>query len=202
MPDWDREQDEFAYAADLVKYLCAFNKEGKHPDPRGFGIGVAGFPEGHPAEPQRVRELEYLKEKVDAGAHYICTQFFFDNHDFHDYRARCERLGIEAPILAGVMPITSKQMFERLPDFALGARYPIDLLRKIDACGDDDQAIFEVGIEWATEQCRDLLDHGVRGLHFYCLNKWEACKRVFDNLNITDIAGRRGDANPSLQTSK
>ena len=201
-PDHDRTQDAFRYAGDLVRFIREFNEAGRHPDPRGFGIGVAGFPEGHPAEPQRVRELDHLKQKVDAGAHYICTQFFFDNRDFHDYRARCERIGVEAPIVAGIMPITSQQMFERLPDFALGARYPIDLLHKIDACNGDNDAIFEIGVEWATEQCRDLLDHDVRGLHFYCLNKWEACKRVFDNLNITEVAGRRGDANPSLQTSK
>lgn len=202
MPDWDRNDDDFGYAADLVRFIHEFNGTDKHPDPRGFGIGVAGFPEGHPAEPQRVRELEHLKQKCEAGAHYICTQFFFDNRDFHDFRARCEHIGIKTPIVAGIMPITSRQMFEKLPEFALGARYPIELLEKIDACGDDDEAIFKVGVEWATEQCRDLLDNNVRGLHFYCLNKWEACKQVFDNLDITKVAGRRGDANPSLQTSK
>lgn len=202
MPDWDRANDDFAYAADLVRYLVQFNESGQHPEPRGFGIGVAGFPEGHPAEPQRVRELEYLKEKVDAGAHYICTQFFFENCDFHDYRARCERIGVKLPILAGIMPITSRQMFEKLPDFALGARYPIDLLKRIDACGEDDEAIFKVGVEWATEQCQDLLDNGVRGLHMYALNRWEACKQIFDNLEITRVAGNRTDADRSLQASK
>lgn len=202
-PDWDRANDDFAFAADLVRYLVKFNERHQHPDPRGFGIGVAGFPEGHPAEPQRVRELEYLKEKVEAGAHYICTQFFFANRDFHDYRARCERIGINVPIIAGIMPITSRQMFEKLPDFALGARYPIDLLKRIDACGDDENAIFKVGVEWATDQCRDLLDHGVRGLHMYVLNRSEACKQIFDNLDITRYAGNRTDADHrSLQASQ
>ena len=201
MPDWDRSQDDFAYAEDLVKYIREFNGEGKHPDSRGFGIGVAGFPEGHPAEPQRVRELDYLKQKVDAGSDYICTQFYFDNRDFFDFKARCERIGIDVPIVAGIMPITSKQMFEKLPDFALGARYPIELLRKIDACKDDDE-VMKVGVEWCTAQCRELLDNGVRGLHFYALNKWEACKQVFDNLDIAKVAGKREGAGGSLQASK
>jgi len=148
-----------------------------------------------------VKELDFLKQKVDAGADYICTQFFFDNRDFHDYRARCDRIGVEAPIVAGVMPITSRGMFEKLPEFALGARYPIELLERIDACGDNDEEIAKVGVDWCTEQCRDLLDSGVRGLHFYALNKWEATKQVFDNLDITKVAGnRKGEG--SLQTSK
>ena len=78
------------------------------PDPRGFGIGVAGFPEGHPGTPNRLKEMDYLKRKVDAGADYICTQLFFNNADFYDFRERCELAGIRVPILAGIMPITSQ----------------------------------------------------------------------------------------------
>ncbi|MDX1682588.1 MAG: methylenetetrahydrofolate reductase, partial [Phycisphaeraceae bacterium] len=106
-PDHDRSEDDFAYAADLVRYLVKFNESGAHPNGRGFGIGVAGFPEGHPDTPQRVKELEYLKAKCDAGADYICTQFFFDNHDFYEFRGRCELIGNRTPIIAGIMPITS-----------------------------------------------------------------------------------------------
>ena len=80
---------------------------GTRPDRQGFGIGVAGFPEGHPGTPNRLKELEFLKRKVDAGADYICTQLFFNNADFYDFRERCDLAGIRVPILAGIMPITS-----------------------------------------------------------------------------------------------
>ena len=106
-PDYDWSDCDFRQAADLVRFIRKFNESGVHPDPRGFGIGVAGFPEGHPATPNRVDELDHLKAKVDAGADYICTQLFFDNHDFLDFRDRCELAGIRVPILAGVMPVTS-----------------------------------------------------------------------------------------------
>ena len=87
-------------------YESSMNRE-HHSDRRGFGIGVAGFPEGHPATPNRLLEMDYLKQKVDAGADYIVTQLFFDNRDFLDFRDRCELAGINVPIVAGIMPITS-----------------------------------------------------------------------------------------------
>jgi methylenetetrahydrofolate reductase (NADPH) len=87
--DYDRSADTFQHAVDLVHFVRRFNESRSHPDPKGFGIGVAGFPEGHPATPNRLVEMDYLKAKVDAGADYICTQLFFDNHDFDDFRERC-----------------------------------------------------------------------------------------------------------------
>jgi len=100
-PDYDRSGDAFLYAADLVHFI---KDHPRTPDPRGFGVGVAGFPEGHPECPNRLKEMEYLKRKVDAGADYICTQLFFDNGDFYDFRDRCELSGINVPIIAGIMP--------------------------------------------------------------------------------------------------
>ena len=129
-PNYDRSGDDFKFAADLVAFIKKFNESGRHPDPRGFGIGVAGFPEGHPATPNRMLEMEYLKAKVDAGADYICTQLFFDNHDFLDYRERCEIEGIHIPILAGIMPVTSTKGMKRMAELAEGARYPAKLLRE------------------------------------------------------------------------
>src|SRR5213075_3184245 len=100
--------------ADLVRFIRKFNDRtspssggGGHPDPRGFGLGIAGLPEGHPATPHRTLEMDHLKAKVDAGADYIVTQLFFDNRDFYDFRERCELAHIHVPIIAGLMPITS-----------------------------------------------------------------------------------------------
>ena len=182
---YDRADDAFQYAAELVKFVAEFPDP---PDARGFGIGVAGFPEGHPSTPNRLHELDHLKRKVDAGAHYICTQLFFDNRDFYDFRERCELSGIDVPILAGIMPITSRTGMERMAELALGARFPARLVRSVERCGpeyDPDQ-VARVGIHWATEQCRDLLDHGVRGIHFYTLNKSDATRRIFENLGQRD----------------
>ena len=160
------------------------------PDPRGFGIGVAGFPEGHPSTPNRLREIDNLKMKVDAGADYICTQLFFDNRDFYDFRERCELAGITVPIVAGIMPITSKAGMTRMAELALGARIPAALLRAVGRCADD-RAVAHVGIHWATEQCRDLLDHGVRGIHFYTLNRSDATRQIYENLGVKDSVALR-----------
>jgi len=179
--DWDRSKDAFRYAAGLVGHIAKFRG---HPDRRGFGVGVAGFPEGHPATPNRLDELDHLKAKVDAGAHYICTQLFFDNRDFYDFRDRCELAGIRVPILAGIMPITSEKGMRRMAELAAGSRFPAPLLRSLQRCGGVAEAVKRVGIHWATEQCRDLLDHHVRGIHFYTLNQSDATRQIYLNLGI------------------
>lgn len=188
---YDRKNDAFQHAADLVRFIRRFNEGGGHPDPRGFGIGVAGFPEGHPTTPNRVLEMEYLKAKCDAGADYICTQLFFDNHDFFDFRDRCQLAGIHIPIIAGIMPITSAGGMRRMAELAAGARYPAKLLRAIQLCGDDEEAVRRVGVHYATEQCRDLLENGVDGIHFYTLNKSQATREIYAILGIRDSAAVR-----------
>jgi methylenetetrahydrofolate reductase (NADPH) len=184
MVDYDRSKDAFRYACDLVAFIRSRERV---PDPRGFGIGVAGFPEGHPTTPNRLLEMEYLKRKVDAGADYICTQLFFDNRDFYDFRERCDLAGIKVPIIAGIMPITSKAGMVRMAELALGARIPAGLLRAVGRCQNDEQ-VARVGVHWATEQCRDLLHNNVRGIHFYTLNKSDATRRIYENLGIADSA--------------
>ncbi|HEU5305400.1 MAG TPA: methylenetetrahydrofolate reductase [NAD(P)H] [Gemmatimonadales bacterium] len=183
-PNWDRSMDAFRYAADLVGYIRKFNDRGFHRDRRGFGIGVAAFPEGHPSTPNRLQEIDYLKRKVDAGADYVITQLFFDNHDFYDFRDRCELAGIKVPILAGLMPITSERSMYRMAELAAGAHFPAGLLRALQRCGGDPESVRRVGIHWATEQCRDLLDHQVRGLHFYTLNQSDATREIYLNLGL------------------
>jgi methylenetetrahydrofolate reductase (NADPH) len=189
---YDRSKDAFQHAGDLVAFIKRFNETGgaggRHPDKRGFGIGVAGFPEGHPATPNRVQEMEYLKRKVDAGADYIVTQLFFENRDFYDFRERCELAGIHVPIIAGLMPITSLGTYKRIPELALGARYPARLQRAMLRAGGDAEAVKNVGLHWATEQARDLLDHQVRGIHFYTLNHSQATREIYRALGVKDSA--------------
>ncbi len=187
-PNYDRSCDAFRYADGLVAFI---KQRQNAADPRGFGIGVAGFPEGHPGTPNRLVEMDYFQRKVDAGADYICTQLFFRNEDFYDFRERCELAGIHVPIIAGIMPITSKPGLVRMAELALGARFPARLLRAIDRCGDDSDAVTKVGIHWATEQCRDLLDNNVRGIHFYTLNRSDATRRIYENLGVKDSQGLR-----------
>jgi methylenetetrahydrofolate reductase (NADPH) len=186
--DYDWSDAAFRQAADLVEFIRKFNASGRHPDPRGFGIGVAGFPEGHPTTPNRLAELEHLKAKVDAGADYICTQLFFDNHDFFDFRERCRHIGIEVPIIAGVMPVTSLKGMRRMAELAAGARFPAKLLRALDRAGNDEAAVERVGIHYAAQQCSELLDQGVDGIHFYTLNKSAATREIYASLGLSPKA--------------
>jgi methylenetetrahydrofolate reductase (NADPH) len=187
-PSYDRAQDAFRYADGLVSLIKDWPAP---PDSRGFGIGVAGFPEGHPGTPNRLKDLDNLKRKVDAGADYICTQLFFSNHVFYDFRERCEWAGIHVPIIAGIMPITSKAGMIRMAELALNTNFPARLLRAVDRCGDDPEAVNHVGVHWATEQCRDLLDNQVRGIHFYTLNRSDATRRIYMNLGVKDSLALR-----------
>ena len=186
-PNYDRSNDAFCYAEGLVRFVRSRTNA---PDPRGFGIGVAGFPEGHPGTPNRLKEMEFLKRKVDAGADYICTQLFFENRDFFDFRERCELAGIQVPIVAGIMPVISKANLVTMAGLALGARIPAALLRSLGRCADD-AAVAKVGIHWATEQCRTLLDNGVRGIHFYTLNRSDATRQIYENLGVKDSVALR-----------
>ena len=182
MLDYDRSGDAFRYADGLVQFIRSRTNPS---DPRGFGIGVAGFPEGHPGTPNRLSEMDHFKKKIDAGADYICTQLFFRNDDFYDFRERCDHAGIQVPIVAGIMPIASKAGMVRMAELSLGARFPAGLLRGVDRCCDD-RAVSNFGVHWATEQCRDLLENHVRGIHFYTLNSSDATRRIYENLGVKD----------------
>lgn len=175
---------DFPHAADLVRFIRKFSKVHGY----DFGIGVAAFPEGHPRTPNRVLEMDYLKEKVDAGADYICTQLFFDNHDFYDLRDRCLLAGIEIPILAGIMPITSLAGLNRMAELAAGARFPARLLKALARAKGDESVARRIGIHYASAQCSDLLDHQVKGIHLYTLNQSAAVLEIFKNLGISKIS--------------
>lgn len=148
-----------------------------------MGIGVAGFPEGHPQTPNRLQEIDYLKAKVDAGADYIVTQMFFDNRDFYDFCERCELAGIKVPIIAGIMPIMTRSGMIRMAELSAGSRFPARLQKAI-ARAEDDASVEKVGVHWATEQVRDLVDNDIRGIHFYTLNKAEATRHIYETLSV------------------
>lgn len=177
--DWSKATKDFYHATDLVSFI-----KKHHPQ---MCVGVAGFPEGHPETPNRLKEIDFMKAKVDAGADYIVSQLFFDNRDFYDYRERCELAGIQVPILAGIMPITTRQGMIRMAELAAGARLPARLLRSVYRTDSDDY-LEKVGIHWATEQVRDLIDNGVRGIHFYTLNNSRATLKIYENLGVKDSA--------------
>ncbi len=167
----------FDHASDLVAFIK------KHFP--SMGIGVAGYPEGRPDAPNRLKEIEYLKIKVDAGADYICSQLFFDNHSFYDFCERCQLAGINVPILAGIMPITSIKGMQRMADLSPGTNFPAPLLKALSRAKDD-KHVENVGIHWASEQVRDLIDNKTKGIHFYTLNKSNATLRIYDALGVTN----------------
>ena len=181
---YDKSRESFQHAIDLVKFIRRFNESGAHPERRGFGIGVAGFPEGHPATPNRLVEMDNFKAKVDAGADYVVTQLFFDNRDFFDFRERCALSQIHVPIIAGIMPITSITGCKRMAELAGGTRFPATLLRALQHCQNNPEMVRRVGIQYALEQCHDLLDNDVAGIHFYTLNRSDATRIIFDSLGI------------------
>ncbi len=182
----DFGQDRFSNAGELVRFIKDIGDEHARSNRSfpGFGIGVAGFPEGHPGTPNRLTEMDYLKAKIDAGADYIITQMFFDNRDLYDFRDRCEMAGIRVPIIAGVMPIQSIPGMKRMSELALGMRFPAPLLRMVRRTDGSGEAIRRVGVHWATEQCRDLLDHRVSGIHFYTLNTSDATLEIYKTLGV------------------
>lgn len=167
--------DGFDHASDLVAYIK------KHFP--GMCIGVAGFPEGHPGTPNRLKEIDYLKEKVDAGADYIVSQLFFDNEDFYDYCERCELAGIHVPNIAGIMPVSTKSGLLRTAELAGGARIPARLLKAVFRA-EDDEYVKKVGIHWATEQIRDLVHNKVRGIQFFTLNSSQATLDIYNSLGV------------------
>jgi len=169
---------DFKYAVDLVKFIK------KHfPN---ICIGVAGFPEGHHETPNVLKEMDYLKEKVDAGADYICTQLFYDNRYFYDFKERCLLSDINVPVIAGIMPVFSLKNMERIAELALGTIFPAKLLRTLKRAGSDSYNIENAGIHWVAEQVRDLLDTNTKGIHFYTLNKWDKIQRICTTLGIKD----------------
>lgn len=149
-----------------------------------FCIGVAGFPEGHVAcKAGKHVDWSYLKKKIEAGADFVVTQLFFDNADYYEFRDHLEKQGVKVPMVPGIVPILSGSQIKRFTALC-GARIPKALMARLDELGDNDAAVAEFGIEYATRQCEDLLRQGAPGIHFYTLNKANSTTRVLQNLGL------------------
>jgi methylenetetrahydrofolate reductase (NADPH) len=147
-----------------------------------FSIAVAGFPEVHPRAESRASDLKYLKEKVDAGADAIITQLFFDNEDYFRYVEDVRKLGVQVPIVPGVLPILSAPQVRRFTSLCC-AKIPAQLECELSKVENDDEAATRLGIEYATRQCEGLIKFGIPGLHFYSLNKSYSLQSICKNLS-------------------
>lgn len=170
------------YAAELVKQITNMNK-GIYLDeniengtPSDFCIGVAGYPEKHFESPNLEEDLFYTKKKVEAGASYIVTQMFFDNNAYFDYVKACRDYGIDVPIIPGLKPITSMYQLNSIPrNFYIN--FPDDLVKALKAANSNDQAK-EVGIEWCTQQSKELKKAGVPCIHYYTMGDADTIRRI------------------------
>lgn len=174
------------YADELVGQINGMNKgvylsdELQNPTPTKFCIGVAGYPEKHYEAPSLKTDLKYLKQKIDNGADYIVTQMFFDNKKFFEFVDKCRTEGINVPIIPGIKPITTKSQITNLPrNFYIDL--PDDLIEAIEKCKNDDQ-VKMVGVEWAIQQAKELVEHKVPCLHFYSMGKSTAIQQIASKL--------------------
>ncbi len=174
MENFQQPEDGCRFAVELVELIR--EKFGDY-----FCIAVAAYPEGHPESPNLEREILFFKKKVEAGADFAITQMFFDNRYFYEFLEKVEKERINIPIIPGIMPITN---FKQIRKFALmcGATIPEELVKKLEAVEDKPEEVKKIGIEYATKQCIDLLEHGVKGLHFYTLNKSDATLQIYKNI--------------------
>ena len=140
-----------------------------------FGIGVAGYPEKHPEAASLEVDLVNLQRKVAAGGEAIYTQVFFDNERFFRFRDRCDELGIDVPLIPGIMPVLNFAQIKRITSMC-GAALPAALANRLEAAQDDKDAQVQIGVDFAIGQCQKLVDRGVPGIHFYVLNRSQACE--------------------------
>lgn len=152
----------------------------------GITIGTAGFPEGHiHCKDGKFADWDHLVNKINHGADFVVTQLFFDNDDFFQFRDYIyNKLGREIPIEVGVLPIVSGNQLKKFTELC-GAGIPPAMMKKLDELGDDNEAVTEYGIEYASRQLEELMREGVSGVHFYCLNKSHSTVRVCQNLGLT-----------------
>jgi methylenetetrahydrofolate reductase (NADPH) len=164
----------FSAASDLVEFAAA-----RH----DFCIGVAGYPEGHPTSLNLERDARYFKLKIDKGAQFGITQLFFDNNDFYRWRDRIQGMGVDVPLVAGIMPILNVAQIKRFVGMC-GAKIPESLLVQLESLESDPASVHAAGVEYAIRQCEDLLANGVSGIHFYTLNRSKATVLISQALGM------------------
>jgi methylenetetrahydrofolate reductase (NADPH) len=177
--EFQRTADGFEFARDLVAFVKGLG---------AFCIGTAGFPEGHIAcKEGKYVDWNRLKAKVDAGADFVITQLFFDNRDFFEFRDYASKIGINVPLVPGLLPITSTVQVQRFTSLC-GARIPPPMLARLEELKDDSDGVIAFGVEYCTGQCAELLRQGVEGLHFYTLNQAHTATAILRNLNVAPAA--------------
>jgi methylenetetrahydrofolate reductase (NADPH) len=172
--EWTKTDGGLEYSHELVRLIR---------DDYPFAVGAACFPETHIHATSPEDDLRYLKEKVDAGAKFLITQLFLDNRFYHDFVARARDLGIEAPIVPGIMPITNSTQIQKITQLC-GSDIPAPILRELQAREDDPDAVADFGVAYATLQCADLLAAGAPGIHFYTLNRSPATRAILSALKL------------------
>ncbi len=173
-PDFVPPKDGFRYAYQLVEFISSRYD---------FCVGVAGYPEGHPEAPSLEKDVEYLKLKLDRGAEFVITQLFFRNEFYYRFVELARKRGIDAPIVPGILPITSYNQIVRFTQLC-GASIPDELMETVERFRDDQEGLRRAGIEYTIRQCEDLLENGVRFLHFYTLNRSPATHEILSALSI------------------
>ncbi|MGZ6969228.1 MAG: methylenetetrahydrofolate reductase [Acidimicrobiia bacterium] len=172
-PDMDLPEGELKHAVELVKLVRGVGD---------FSVGVAAHPEPHPRSPSRESDRLHTAEKL-AVADFAITQFFFDPEHYFDLVSSLHDLGIDKPVIPGIMPATTIGSIKRMSQLQ-GSDFPRWLADKLEAVADDPEAVFAVGVEEATKLARSLLDGGAPGLHFYTLNHSTATRQIYDNLGL------------------
>lgn len=170
--NWQPAPGGFAHASELAAFVHSRWK---------LCLGGACYPEKHPDAPSFEVDLENLRRKVDAGVEFLITNLFFDNADYFRFLDRAAAAGIRVPIVPGIMPIVSAANVRRITTLS-GARIPAALEAELATIGSDDAAVMALGVAWATEQCRELLERGAPGLHFYTLNQSPATRGIHRSL--------------------
>lgn len=165
--------DQYHYAYELIQEI---KQSGD------FCIGAACYPEGHPESASKEEDLLHLKEKVECGVDFMTTQMFFDNEVFYEFLGRVRGMGIEIPVLPGIMPITSGKQVQRIGVLS-GAALPDRFRAMIECFGDNDAAMMQAGIAFATEQIIDLIANGVKNIHIYTMNKPEIAAAILANIS-------------------
>lgn len=178
MPSGMLSPGEFRYANELVAFIR--EETGDH-----FHIEVAAYPEVHPQAVNAEADLQNFKRKVDAGANSAITQYFYNADSYCRFIDDCERVGIDLPIVPGIMPITNYTQLARFSELC-GAEIPRWIRKRLEYCGDDRNAIRAFGIEVVSHLCQRLLELGAPGLHFYTLNQAEATLAIWRNLGCAE----------------